>query len=128
MNEAYGPMADLDTTLAELRTAVASFVADRDWGQFHSPNNLSQAIAIESAELMEHFLWLTREEAASVLEDDARRAAVADELADVLIYALSLANALDVDVSGAVMDKLQHNERRFPVETWHGRARLDDGA
>jgi NTP pyrophosphatase (non-canonical NTP hydrolase) len=113
---------DDDTTLADLRQRVAEFVAARAWEQFHTPRNLSAAIAIEAAELMEHFQWLTDEQAAIAMQDGAKQAAAADELADVLIYALSLANALDVDVSAAVRGKLERNERRFPVEEWRGRA------
>ena len=113
---------DDDTTLADLRQRVAEFVAARDWEQFHTPKNLSAAIAIEVAELMEHFQWLTDEQSAVAMQDEAKRTAVADELADVLIYALSLANALDVDVSAAVLGKLERNEQRFPVEEWKGRA------
>lgn len=116
-------MTDRDTTLADLRQRVADFVAARDWQQFHTPRNLSVAISVEAAELMEHFQWLTREQALAAMEDEEKRAAVVDELADVLIYGLSLANALDVDVSTAVLDKLTRNERRFPVERWQGRAR-----
>ncbi len=120
-------VADEETTLADLRGHVAAFVAARDWEQFHSPENLGQAIAVEAAELMEHFLWLSKEQAASALEDEVKRAAVADELADVLIYALSLANALRVDVSAAVLGKLERNERRFPIELWRGCARRTEG-
>ncbi len=109
-------MADHDTTLADLRQRVAEFVAARDWEQFHVPKNLSVAIAVEAAELMEHFQWLTHGQAAAAMQDEAKRADVADELADVLIYGLSLANALDVDVSAIVLDKLERNEQRFPVE------------
>jgi dCTP diphosphatase len=116
-------MTDQDTTIAELRQCVAEFVSARAWEQFHTPKNLSVAIAIEAAELMEHFQWLSIEQATSAVQDDEKRAAVADELADVLIYGLSLANALDVDVSKMVLVKLQRNERRFPVEEWRGRAR-----
>ncbi len=72
---------------------------------------------------MEHFQWLSVEQATSAVQDDEKRAAVADELADVFIYGLSLANALDVDVSEVMLVKLQRNERRFPVEEWRGRAR-----
>ncbi|RLC61814.1 MAG: nucleotide pyrophosphohydrolase [Chloroflexota bacterium] len=116
-------MPDEDTTLADLRQRVAEFVAARDWRQFHVPKNLSMSIAIEAAELMEHFQWLTHEQAAAALQDEAKRAAVADELADVLIYGLSLANVLGVDVSTVVLGKLERNERRFPVEEWRGHAR-----
>jgi len=114
---------DNATILANLRQRVAEFVAARDWEQFHTPKNLSLAIALEVAELMEHFQWLTDEQASADMQDEAKRTAVADELADVLIYALSLANALDVDVCTAVLDKLERNERRFPTQEWRGRAR-----
>jgi dCTP diphosphatase len=123
-------VTDRDTTLADLRQRVADFVAARDWQQFHTPRNLSVAIAVEAAELMEHFQWLTREQALVAVEDEEKQAAVADELADVLIYGLSLANVLGVDVSTAVLDKLTRNERRFPVERWQGRVRgvRDEGS
>ncbi|MEE8389454.1 MAG: nucleotide pyrophosphohydrolase [Anaerolineae bacterium] len=116
-------MADHNTSIADLRQRVAEFVAARDWEQFHVPKNLSVAVAVEAAELMEHFQWLTHEQAAVALQDEGKRAAVADELADVLIYVLSLANALDVDVSAAVLSKLERNEHRFPAQEWRGRAR-----
>jgi dCTP diphosphatase len=113
---------DRKTTLADLRQRVAGFIAARRWEQFHDPKNLSAAIAIEAAELMEHFQWLTGEESLAAVQDEAKRAAVAEELADVLIYALSLANALDVDVSAAVLAKLERNEERFPKERCKGQA------
>ena len=116
-------MADHDITLADLRQRVAEFVAARDWEQFHVPKNLSMSIAVEAAELMEHFQWLTHEQAAAAMQDEAKRADVTDELADVLIYALGLANTLDVDVSTAILSKLERNERRFPAGEWRGRAR-----
>jgi len=116
-------MTDHDTTLTDLRRRVAAFVAARNWEQFHVPKNLSVSIAIEAAELMEHFQWLTHEQAAAAMRDEAERVAVADELADVFIYGLSLANALDVDVSTVVLGKLEQNERRFPAEEWRGCAR-----
>lgn len=118
---------DGETTLVELRSLVETFVKDRQWEGFHTPENLSQAISVEAAELLECFLWLSRTEADSRMKDPAGRAAVVDELADVIIYALSLANALQVDVSTAVRDKLDLNERRFPVAAWRGRARADSG-
>jgi NTP pyrophosphatase (non-canonical NTP hydrolase) len=118
-------MTDADTTLADLRRRVSDFVTARDWEQFHTPKNLSAAIAIEAAEMMERFQWLTDGQAAAAMQDDeAQRANVADELADVLIYCLSLANALELDVSTAIINKLQRNERRFPVNDWRGRARI----
>jgi dCTP diphosphatase len=113
---------DDNTTLANLRRRVAEFIAARDWEQFHTPKNLSASIAIEAAELVEHFQWLTDEQAAVALQDEGKLSAVAEEMADVIIYALSLANALNVDVSEAVLGKLERNEERFPAEEWRGRA------
>ena len=123
-------MADHDTTLADLRQRVAEFVAARDWEQYHVPKNLSISVAVEAAELMEHFQWLTHEQAAVAMQDDEKRAAVTEELADVLIYALSLANVLNVDLSAAILGKLARNERRFPVAEWRGQARgiKDEGS
>ena len=115
---------DEKTTLTALRRCVAQFITARDWEQFHTPQNLSNAIAIEASELMECFLWLTGEEAEASLDDVEKRAAVIDELADVLIYSLSLANAMDVDISAAIQEKLARNEHRFPTETWRGRAHI----
>jgi NTP pyrophosphatase (non-canonical NTP hydrolase) len=115
-------MADDRTSVADLRQRVAAFVAARDWQPFHTPKNLSTAIAVEAAELLEHFQWLSDAQVAKALQDPQELASIADELADVTIYVLSLANALGVDVSAAVLDKIERNEQRFPVEEWRGRA------
>jgi NTP pyrophosphatase (non-canonical NTP hydrolase) len=114
-------MPDDQTTIADLRAQVEAFVSKRDWTQFHSPKNLSMAIAIEAAELMEHFQWLTIEGSESLVEERATRAQVVDELADVLIYCLSLANTLDVDLSQAIVRKLAHNARKYPADEYRGR-------
>jgi NTP pyrophosphatase (non-canonical NTP hydrolase) len=116
-------MSDDTTTVAELRRAVAEFVAAREWRPFHSPKNLSMSIAIEAAELMEHFQWLTAEESEAALEDFATRSQIADELADVVIYCLSMSNACGMDVSAEVSAKLARNETRFPAEEFRGRYR-----
>jgi dCTP diphosphatase len=110
---------DDQTTVAMLREAVASFVDAREWRPFHSPKNLAMSIAIEAAELMERFQWLTDDQAWAA----AAGAEVAEELADVLIYCLSLSNALDLDVSAAVLAKLQVNEGRYPASEFRGRFR-----
>lgn len=112
--------ADHDTTVAALRSAVHQFVADREWYQYHSPKNLAMSIAIEAAEIMEHFQWLTGDEAAALLHKPGPRAEVADELADVLIYCLSFANSTGIDISEAIFQKLIRNQTRFPVESVRG--------
>ena len=114
---------DAHITVGALRQAVADFVDARDWQPFHSPKNLSMSIAIEAAELMERFQWLTIEEAWTAVEDPTERAAVADELADIVIYCLSLSNALELDISSAVLGKLQTNEHRYPADEFRGRFR-----
>ena len=114
---------DALTTVGSLREAVAAFVDARDWQPFHSPKNLSMSIAIEAAELMEHFQWLTTEEARAAVQDPVERVAVADELADIVIYCLSLSNALDLEVSSAVLGKLETNEHRYPADEFRGRFR-----
>jgi NTP pyrophosphatase (non-canonical NTP hydrolase) len=114
---------DTQTTVGVLRQAVSDFVNNRDWRPFHSPKNLSMSIAIEAAELMERFQWLTTEEAQAAVQDSDEQAAVADELADIIIYCLSLSNALDLDVSSAVLGKLRANEHRYPVDQFRGHFR-----
>jgi dCTP diphosphatase len=117
---------DSQTTLADLRQWVSRFVEQRDWRQFHSPKNLSMALAIEAAELMEHFQWLTPEQSRSVAAEPDRLAPVAEELADVFCYALAMANQLDIDVSAAIRDKMKKNERKYPVEEYRGLFGPDD--
>jgi dCTP diphosphatase len=106
---------DTDTTIAELRQAVQQFVIARRWQHYHTPKNLAMSIAIEAAEIMEHFQWSTNDDGAKLRHDLATRTKVADELADVLIYCLSFANQADIDISTVVRTKLERNEQRFPI-------------
>ena len=113
-------MSDRETRVEELKDRVASFIKARDWERYHSPKNLAMSISIEAAEIMEHFQWLTVGEAVEAMNDEKVRAEVEDELADVLIYCLSLANQTGIDVSSAVNRKLDRNEGRFPVDRIRG--------
>ncbi len=114
-------MADEQTTVRELREMVRQFVDARDWRQFHSPKNLSMAMAIEAAELMEHFQWITPEASRQVGENVDELGAVAEELSDVICYALAIANELDIDVSRAMSNKMKKNEAKYPVDEYRGR-------
>jgi NTP pyrophosphatase (non-canonical NTP hydrolase) len=105
---------DEQTTIGQLRTAVRQFVSARGWEVYHTPKNLAMSIAIEAAEIMEHFQWRTPEASSAIVQEEAWRADVADELADVLIYCLSFANACEIDLSAAIQTKLARNEGRFP--------------
>ncbi|MGE0479132.1 MAG: nucleotide pyrophosphohydrolase [Phycisphaerae bacterium] len=114
-------MSDEHTTIAEARRWLAEFVAARDWQSYHDPKNLAMSIAIEAAELMEHFQWLRSDELAEHARDPAQRQLIVDELADVLCYCLALANTLDVDVAASVREKLAKNAAKYPVERFRGR-------
>jgi dCTP diphosphatase len=114
-------MNDLQTTVAELRDVVHKFVNERDWRQFHAPKNLSMSLAIEAAELMEHFQWIDAGASRSAADDPAKRTAIGEELADVLCYTLAIANELDIDLAAAVEDKMVKNARKYPAEEFRGR-------
>jgi dCTP diphosphatase len=115
-------MSDETATVAELRRAVQAFVDERDWRQFHTPKNLTMSLAVEAAELMEHFQWLDVAQSVDRGRDPARRGGIADEMADICCYLLSLANALDIDLSEAVLAKLVKNARKYPADEFRGRS------
>lgn len=107
--------------LDDVRRRARDFAVKRDWEQFHSPKNLAMALSIEAGEVMEHFQWLSEEAAAALPE--ATRAAVAEELADVQIYLVMLADKLGVDLLRAVAAKMEKNESRYPADRVRGSAR-----
>jgi NTP pyrophosphatase (non-canonical NTP hydrolase) len=119
-------MSDHTTSIAALRTLVRNFVEERDWKQFHAPKNLSMALAIEAAELMEHFQWLTVDASRQLGQDPAKLSAVGEELADVLCYVLALANELDLDLSDILRCKMIKNVEKYPIEQIRGRFGHDD--
>jgi NTP pyrophosphatase (non-canonical NTP hydrolase) len=119
-------MSDQKTTVSELRDMVRRFVEARDWRQFHSPKNLSMSLAIEAAELMEHFQWITTDASRTVGDNAEKRVAVSEELADVVCYALALANELDIDLTEALRDKMVKNERKYPAAEYRGRYGPED--
>jgi NTP pyrophosphatase (non-canonical NTP hydrolase) len=108
-------LADATTTLGELKEAVRRFTAERHWEPYHSPKNLAMALAVEAAELMEPFLWLGTDESRELANDPARRAALADELADVSFQLLNLCQTLDIDLSDAFAAKLVKNAQKYPA-------------
>lgn len=106
--------------MEELRERLRAFAKERDWGQFHSPKNLAMALSVEAAELLERFQWLTEEQSKSLKPKD--RAAVAEEMADVLIYLTLLADKLGIDPLAESHKKVTKNSRRYPVALAKGRA------
>lgn len=107
-------------SIDELQAAVRVFTDERDWGQFHTPKNLIMALTGEVGELSEIFQWLTAEQAEQL--DSQQRKHASDELADVLIYLLRLADVLGIDLSRAVQDKLAANSRKYPIDQARGNA------
>ncbi len=121
-------MTDDMTTVGALRDLIREFVEQRDWQQFHSPKNLSMALSIEAAELMEHFQWISIEKSREITADPEALAAVAEEIADVVSYALALVNALDLDLSQVLRAKMEKNVRKYPAAEFRGRyGRRDAG-
>lgn len=100
-------------SLVGLRDALREFAAARDWEQYHLPKNLAMALIVEAAELVEHFQWLTPEQSADL--DGTRRAAVGDEVADVLLYLVRLADVLGIDPIEAARAKMVKNAVKYPA-------------
>ncbi len=115
-------MPDQTTTVDELRQVVRQFVADRQWQPFHNPKSLAMSLAIEAAELMEHFQWLSLDEASARAVDPERREAICDEVADCLAYVLAIANRMEIDLSSELQRKMGKNAIKYPLESSRGRA------
>ena len=118
-------MTDATTTIEMLKKKMADFIAERNWQKFHDPKNLSASIAIEAAELMEHFQWLRSEDLSAIAHNTVAMAEIREELADITCYVLSFANALNIDLSQAVEAKMEKNAKKYPADQYRGRARLD---
>ena len=112
---------DQTTSLADLRNIVRDFVEERDWRQFHSPKNLSMSLAIEAAELMEHFQWIDVPASREAGSDPACLGPIGEELADVFCYALAMANELGLDIATIVRDKMTKNAVKYPAAEFRGR-------
>ncbi len=106
-------MTDPIRNLTELRDALRAFAAARDWRQYHTPKNLAMALIVEAAELVEHFQWSTAEQ--SMALEPAKAAEVRDEVADVLIYLVEIADVLDIDLIAAARDKIVKNAVKYPA-------------
>ena len=106
---------DSKTTVDDLKRIVDRFVAERHWERYHTPKNLASSAAIEAAELMECFQWLTPEESYDVKRDPAKKQAIAEEICDVVSYLLSLCLQLDVDLASEFVKKYEKNARKYPV-------------
>jgi dCTP diphosphatase len=111
----------MTTSLEELRDRLRRFARNRDWDQFHSPKNLSMALIGEAAEIVEHFQWLTESQSSDIPQD--KKLEIEDELADVLIYLVRLADKLDIDLLEAADRKIEKNESKYPEDQVRGSAK-----
>ena len=102
-----------NTPMEDVKKAVVKFTKDRDWDQFHSPANLAKSIAIESGELLECFQW----------NDNFNKEDVCEELADVIIYVILLADKLDVNLEEIIMQKMEKNSKKYPIEKAKGNSK-----
>lgn len=108
-------------SVEDLRQRLAEFAQVRDWDQFHSPKNLSMALIAETAELIEHFQWLSEHDSHNLSKEKQQE--VAMELADIFIFLIRIADKLDVDLVDAAWEKITLNESRYPVDKVKGSAR-----
>ncbi len=107
--------------LDQIKHQIRSFAEERDWDQFHSPKNISMALIVEAAEMVEHFQWLTEEQSCNLPEKTQIQ--VEQELADILLYLVRLADKLDVDLIKAAESKIQLNKEKYPADKVRGSAK-----
>ncbi len=111
----------MSSDLQILRDKLRTFAAERDWEQFHTPKNLSMALMVEAAELIEHFQWLTTEQSSQLSSET--KLEISHEMADVLLYLIRLADTLGVDLMSAAQDKLVLNAEKYPADKVRGSAK-----
>ena len=109
----------------DLATSLRGFARDRDWEQFHSPKNISMALSVEVAEILEHFQWLTEQQSRELDKD--KHAEVSEELADAFIYLVRLADQLDIDLMAAAESKLKINAAKYPADRVRGSSKKYTG-
>jgi dCTP diphosphatase len=119
MDESMGGEEELG--LDDLRSAIGTFIRERDWEQFHSPKNLAMALSVEVAEIVEHFQWLTEEQSNNLPPE--KLAEIREEIGDVMIYLTELADKLGIDPVEAAKAKVTINGHKYPADLVKGKAR-----
>lgn len=114
-------MSNIDIT--KMQSIINDFANERDWKQFHTPKNISMALNIEASELMEIFQWLTPEESCLITKDPMKKACVEDEISDVFIYLLRMADLLKIDIEKSVMNKIKKNALKYPIDKSKGNSK-----
>lgn len=109
--------------IKDLETKLLAFRDARDWAQFHSPRNLALALSVEAGELLEHFLWCSDEQSESLPSQADKKAKIEEEVADVFMYTVLLAESMNIDLMAAAHKKIALNEQRYPADRVRGSAR-----
>ena len=115
---------DGNTVVEELIDNVRAFLKERDWEKYHNPKDLAESICIEAAELLQIFQWVRPEESEQFKNDPSKVQRIKEELADVVIYCLSIANTLNVDLTRTILDKIEQNRKKYPPDLYKGKAHL----
>jgi len=115
---------DSETTIQELKELFRNFVHEREWEKYHHPKDLAESICIEAAELLELFQWFTPDEALCWKDKPSKVKRIGEELADIIMYCLGMANTMKIDVAEAVANKLEKDRTKYPAETYRGKAHL----
>lgn len=113
--------SDNELSIFELRKKIAVFISEREWEKFHTPKNLAESISIEAAELLEIFQWVESAESRRYAQRKENRERICEELADVVIYCLNMANTMDIDLSDSVINKIEKNTKKYPKDKFHGK-------
>lgn len=115
---------DSNTKIKDLIIKIRSFLRERDWEKNHNPKDLAESICIEAAELLQLFQWIKPEESLQFKDNPSRVRRIKEELADVIIYCLSLANTLEIDLTSTIPDKIEQNKEKYPANRYKGKASL----
>lgn len=115
---------DSNAKIEDLKNKIREFLRERDWEKYHNPKDLAEGICVEAAELLQLFQWMSAEEVRVFKEKPSKVERLKEELADVIIYCLSMANAMNIDLASSVLHKLESNRKKYPAKPYHGKARL----
>ena len=118
-------LGDANTTIGHLISQVREFLEERNWEKYHNPKDIAESISIEAAELLQLFQWVKSEESQQFKSDSLKVQRIREELADVVLYCLSMANTLSIDLTTAILDKIKQNSVKYPVGLYKGKAYLN---
>lgn len=111
-----------EISLDQIKKEIKKFIRERNWEKYHSPKNISMSIAIEAAELMEHFQWLTIDQSKKLLKDKKKRAEIEEELADIAIYLLDFCGLFNIGLESCILRKLEKSSQKYPAHLVRGKA------